>query len=115
MTRNGKRIPIHGGPESAGVFNKIEAAFQGERGYPDVTRWSSSWIMATGLTAEGPEASGILTYSLSMNPRSPHYSDQTEMFSARRWLDLPYHRRDVQAAAGRSYRIGAPRGGARRE
>ena len=35
VTRNGRRIPIHGGPEIEGIFNKIEADFQGEAGYPE--------------------------------------------------------------------------------
>ena len=109
VTRNGQRIPIHGGPEIAGVFNKVEAAFQGKLGYPEVSSWSSSWIMATAFTEHGPRAKGILTYSLSSNPVSPHYSDQTELFSRKQWLDLPFYRRDVQAAAERSYRLSAPR------
>ena len=108
-TRGGKRIPLHGGPEQTGVFNKIESAFQGKRGYPEVTRSSSSWIMASGFTDQGPRARGILTYSLSSNPRSPHFRDQTEMFSAKKWIALPYNRQDVQNAAESNYRLSAAR------
>ncbi|MCZ6831959.1 MAG: penicillin acylase family protein [Gammaproteobacteria bacterium] len=103
VTRNGRRIPIHGGPEIEGIFNKIEADFQGEAGYPEVTKWSSSWIMVTEFTDQGPRARGILTYSLSANPESPWYSDQTEMFSNKQWLDLPFNPVDIRAASIRSY------------
>jgi acyl-homoserine-lactone acylase len=108
-TRGGERIPLHGGPEQTGVFNKIESTFRGEQGYPEVTRSSSSWIMASGFGEHGPMARGILTYSLSSNPQSPHFRDQTEMFSARQWVELPYNRQDVQDTAERNYRLSAPR------
>jgi acyl-homoserine-lactone acylase len=108
-TRGGKRIPLHGGPEQTGVFNKIESALQGKRGYPEVTRSSSSWIMASEFGEQGPRARGILTYSLSSNPQSPHFSDQTEMFSAKQWLELPFERQDVENAALRNYRLSIAR------
>ncbi|MBW2268649.1 MAG: penicillin acylase family protein [Deltaproteobacteria bacterium] len=109
VTRNGEWIPLHGGPEIEGLFNKIEARFQGAAGYPDVTRWSSSWILAVEFTESGPRARGILTYSLSANPDSPHYADQTRMFSRKEWLDLPFHEADVEAAALHDYRVSGPR------
>ncbi len=110
VTRGGVRIPLHGGPEGEGVFNKIEAAFQGASGYPEVTSWSSSWIQAVEFTASGPRSRGILTYSLSANPASPHYADQTLMFSRKEWLELPFHEIDIEAAAVRSYEVVSPRG-----
>ena len=103
VTRNERRIALHGGPESGGVFNKIEADFRGAAGYPDVDRSSSSWILAVEFTDEGPRSRGILTYSLSANPESPHYDDQTRMFSRKQWLELPFRDRDVEAAARRAY------------
>jgi len=109
VTRNGQRIPLHGGPEYEGVFNKIEAAFAGSEGYPDVTRSSSSWILAMEFTEDGPRARGILTYSLSANPESPHYDDQTWMYSRKEWLDLPFREADVALATERSYEVSAPR------
>jgi acyl-homoserine-lactone acylase len=109
VTRNGVRIPIHGGPESAGVFNKIEADFQGAQGYPEISRWSSSWIMATRFGPQGPDAKGILAYSQSANPDSPHYRDQTGMFSNKQWLSLPFYREQVEAAGQKSYSISSGR------
>jgi acyl-homoserine-lactone acylase len=109
VTRGGERIPLHGGPEYEGVFNKIEARFQGAAGYPDVTRSSSSWILAVAFDEAGPRSRGILTYSLSANPESPHHADQTRMFSEKRWLELPFREADVEAATLSRKLITTPR------
>jgi acyl-homoserine-lactone acylase len=98
VTRNGERIPLHGGPEFEGVFNKIASNFEGPDGYPEVTSSSSSWIQATEFTDDGPRIRGILTYSMSSNPASPHFSDQTELYSNKEWIDIPFHAEDVRAA-----------------
>lgn len=109
VTRNGDWIPLHGGPEYEGVFNKIEARFQGAAGYPEVTKSSSSWILAVEFDEAGPRARGILSYSLSANPNSPHFADQTRIFSRKEWLELPFHEADVEAAALRKYSVSGPR------
>ncbi len=104
VTRAGEFIPLHGGPESSGVFNKIGSDFAGAAGYPEVTASSSSWIQATEFTRWGPRSRGILTYSLSTNPESPHFADQTKRFSKKRWLRLPFEEWDVEwSARSRDY------------
>ena len=109
VTRAGERIPLHGGPEYEGVFNKLESRFQGAAGYPEVTRSSSSWIMAVDFDAAGPRARGILTYSLSANPASPHFTDQTHLYSRKQWLELPFHEKDIEAAKRSDVTVHAPR------
>ena len=99
VSRNGEFIPLHGGPEFEGVFNKMEFDFAGAQGYPDVTGSSGSWIMATELGENGPRVKGILTYSISGNPESPHYADMTRRLSDKQFIDLPYEENDVRAAA----------------
>jgi acyl-homoserine-lactone acylase len=97
--RNGEVIPLHGGPESQGVFNKVTADFDAAAGgYPEPNS-GSSWIQATSFTDGGPVSRGILTYSLSPNPDSPHYADQTRLFSQKEWVDLPFTADEVAAAA----------------
>jgi acyl-homoserine-lactone acylase len=98
VTRNGERIPLHGGEEFEGVFNKLSARFEGAAGYPEVTGSSASWIQATEFTEDGPRIRGLLTYSLSTNPDSPHYSDQTKLYSAKEWVDIPFDYDDVRHA-----------------
>jgi acyl-homoserine-lactone acylase len=86
VVRNGKRIPIHGGPgDPNGVFNAINAPFVPGKGYPDVPH-GSSFVMAASLVGRCPKVATILTYSQSDNPASPHYADQTRLFSKKRWV-----------------------------
>jgi acyl-homoserine-lactone acylase len=96
--RGADQIPIHGGTNASGLFNIIRASFQGAAGYPDVSS-GSSWIQATEFTADGPVSRGILTYSQSPNPDSPHFADQTLLFSQKQWVDLPFTDAEVSAAA----------------
>jgi acyl-homoserine-lactone acylase len=96
--RGADDIPMHGGTNASGVFNIIRAAFRGADGYPDVNS-GSSWIQATEFTASGPVSRGILTYSQSPNPDSPHFADQTQLFSQKQWVDLPFSDEEVSAAA----------------
>ena len=37
-----------------------------------------------------PVSQGILTYSQATDPTSPWYENMTKLYSARRWVDLPY-------------------------
>ncbi len=99
VVRDGEVIPMHGGEEYEGVFNKMSMSFQGADGYPEVDGSSSSWIQATEFTNDGPVVRGILTYSLSTNPESAHFADQTKMLSNKEWLDIPFRPEDVRAAA----------------
>ena len=86
VVRNGTRIPIHGGPgDPNGVFNAINAPFVAGKGFPDVPH-GSSFVMAASMAGRCPKVSTILTYSQSENPNSPHYDDQTRLFSRKRWV-----------------------------
>lgn len=99
VTRNDERIPLHGGEEWEGVFNKMSLNFAGADGYPEITGSSASWIMGVAFTQDGLEAKGNLTYSQSTNTASPHYADQTKLFSEKAFIDIPYKLEDVRAAA----------------
>ncbi len=86
VVRNGRRIPIHGGPgDPNGVFNAINAPFVPGKGYPNVPH-GSSFVMAAHMAGRCPKAFTILTYSQTENPASPHYDDQTRLFSKKRWV-----------------------------
>jgi acyl-homoserine-lactone acylase len=107
--RGAANIPMHGGTNASGLFNIIRASFQGAAGYPDVSS-GSSWIQATEFTANGPVSRGILTYSQSPNPDSPHFADQTQLFSQKQWVDLPFTDEEVAAAAVSSTNVGEGKG-----
>ena len=99
VTRNGVRIPLHGGEEYEGVFNKMSLANQGEAGYPEVTGSSASWVLAAAMTDYGPKVKALLSYSVSTDPDSPHFSDMTQRFSEKAFIEIPYHLWDVKAQA----------------
>ncbi|MER5885037.1 penicillin acylase family protein [Streptomyces sp. NPDC001941] len=96
VTRNGERVPVGGGTEALGVWNKVEATWNpAGGGYTDVVH-GSSHIQAVGWDGgRCPVARTLLTYSQSSNPRSAHYSDQTALFSAGRMVTSRFCERDI--------------------
>jgi acyl-homoserine-lactone acylase len=82
-------ITLHGCPEEKGCFNAIEADGRSIQG--------SSFIMAVELTAHGPRARTILTYSQSANPTSPHHRDQTVLFAHKQWVTERFTEAEITA------------------
>jgi acyl-homoserine-lactone acylase len=82
-------VALPGCPEEKGCFNVIEADGRSIHG--------SSFIMAVELTPHGPRARTILTYSQSANPTSPHYRDQTVLFSRKRWVTERFTEAEINA------------------
>ncbi|MCW8376502.1 penicillin acylase family protein [Streptomyces justiciae] len=101
VVRNGKRIPVPGGTESLGVWNKVEPAWDAAGGgYTEVST-GSSYIQAVGWDGSRcPVARTLLTYSQSSNPNSPHYSDQTRLFSQERWVTSRFCEKDILSSPG---------------
>lgn len=66
-----------------------------ERGY--VINYGSSFVMAVEFGPEGPHGEAFLTYSQSEDPRSPHFRDQTELFSRKQWRPLLFREADIAA------------------
>ncbi|NGN66129.1 acylase [Streptomyces sp. A7024] len=102
VERNGKRLPIPGGTESLGVWNKTEPVWNAAGGsYTDVST-GSSYIQAVGWDGSPcPKARTLLTYSQSANPASPHYADQTRLYSRGRWVTPPFCEKDIRKATTR--------------
>ncbi|MGW0628861.1 penicillin acylase family protein [Streptomyces sp. NPDC002758] len=96
VVRGGQRIPVPGGTESLGVWNKVEGVWDAAHGgYTEVTT-GSSYIQAVGWDrGPCPVARTLLTYSQSSNPNSPHYSDQTRLFSQERWVTSRFCEKDI--------------------
>ncbi|MFN3990971.1 MAG: penicillin acylase family protein [Erythrobacter sp.] len=90
-----ERIPIHGGPGTAGVLNYQDARPAPGGGLVPVH--GTSYIQIVGFDEAGPVAEAILSYSQSTNPASPHYADQTRAYAEKRWHRLPFHAKDVAA------------------
>jgi acyl-homoserine-lactone acylase len=88
--RGNRKIPIHGGPGGDSLFNAINVGWNPPAGYDDVPH-GSSFVMVTEFRKKGcPKNRSILTYSLSTDPTSPFFGDQTEMFSKKHWVDPPF-------------------------
>jgi acyl-homoserine-lactone acylase len=95
--RGGERIPIHGGPGTLGLFNAINVVWDPKAGYPNVPH-GSSFVQVVGFNGTPcPDAKTILTYSLSANPASPYFSDQTRMFSRKEWVTTRFCEKDILA------------------
>ena len=96
VVRDGQRIPVPGGTESLGVWNRIEPVWNAAAGgYSEVTT-GSSHIQAVGWDGSGcPVARTLLTYSQSSNPNSDHFADQTRLFSREKWVTSRFCEKDI--------------------
>jgi acyl-homoserine-lactone acylase len=106
VVRNGQRIPLPGGPgDPSGEFNAID---QLQAGADPID--GSSYIQAVTWTPGDPcpEAATLLTYSESGNPTSPHYADQTMLFSQRQWVTPYFCAAQVTAHAMSTMQVRGP-------
>ncbi len=95
--RNGSRIPVPGGPGRHGMFSYIRTDFTEGKGYTPIVH-GNSYIQVVTWNDDGtPDARGLLTYSQSPEPDSPHYSDQTELYARGEWLQLPFTESEILA------------------
>lgn len=78
------------------MWNKVEPVWNpAGGGYTEVTT-GSSYIQAVGWDGgRCPVARTLLTYSQSSNPNSPHFSDQTRLFSAEKWVTSRFCEKDI--------------------
>ena len=97
FARNDEIIPIHGGKDAMGVFGVIKVSLE-QGGYQNIRAGNSYIQTITWDDSECPIAEGMLTHSQSTNPASPHYGDQTPLYSAKEWIPLPFCAGDIDAA-----------------
>jgi acyl-homoserine-lactone acylase len=100
VVRNGKNIPLPGGPgDPLGEFNAIYQNVLQQPG-ADPSE-GSSYIQDVTWTPGDPcpDAATVLTYSESANPDSPHYADQTVLFSHSQWATAYFCPDDVASHA----------------
>lgn len=110
-----KRFEIHGGGRIDGTTNlvsfapgrhltRLPAMERGnvvnprtgltDRGY--AINYGTSFLLLVQFTDHGPNARGILTYSNSSDPRSAHYSDQTELWQKKQLRPMRYTLLDIE-------------------
>jgi acyl-homoserine-lactone acylase len=97
VQRNDRRIPIPGGEGWSGAFSMIIAplAQKAGVGYTPVVHGNSIIEIVSWDDDGKVNPRGILTYSQSQEPDSPHYADQTELYSKSQWIDFPFHEEDI--------------------
>ncbi|GAA2016670.1 penicillin acylase family protein [Catenulispora yoronensis] len=96
-------VPLHGCADEEGCFNVMSATpTSGQNGGIDASDANyaegSTFIMAVEMTPAGPKANTLLTYSESANPASPHYADQSALFSHGRWVTDRFSAADIAAS-----------------
>lgn len=97
--RNGSRIAIPGGSGDAGMWSLIAARLASGKGYTPIIA-GNSYIQVVSWDEDGNvRARGMLTYSQSAEPESPHYADLTELYSGGDWIDFPFTDAEIRADA----------------
>lgn len=94
--RGEQKIPVHGGEGGDGVLNAQQARWNDKAG-GYVPYHGSSYIQVVTFDDKGPVADAVLSYSQSTDPASPHYDDQTWLYSRKGWHRLPFHPADIAA------------------
>jgi len=111
-------IPIPGGNGIEGAFNIVTYSSDRTTLLPKIPRgavvhgstdltdegylinYGTSFVMALEFTDDGPNANCLLTYSQSMDPTSPHFSDQTQLFGQDSWRPILFTEADLVADPG---------------
>ena len=96
VIRNGEKIGIPGGLGNIGLFSNIFAPFREGAGYTPVVT-GNSYIQVVTWDDDGvPDARAILTYSQCSEPESPHYADQTRLYSKGQWIEMPFTEEQIK-------------------
>jgi acyl-homoserine-lactone acylase len=98
VVRNGTRIPIGGGTARLGVFNSIGGVWDPAKGYPEMQHGSTYLHVVAFDGDRCPDTATLMAYSQSADPTSPHYSDQTALYSRKGWVTERFCDRDILAS-----------------
>jgi acyl-homoserine-lactone acylase len=99
--RRGKvDIPVGGLTGEFGAFRVI--GYQEQKDGKFLALGGDSYVLAVEFT-NPPTAYSILAYSQSDDPRSPHYTDQTELFAREKWKRAWFTEEDIAKNLERSY------------
>jgi len=95
VSSGGQQTPIHGGPGTLGIYNAMQSVPR-EDGKLEVVS-GTSYLQVVSFDEKGPNAQGLLAFSLSSDPASKYSRDQTEAFSKKQWSLLPFTEQQIQA------------------
>jgi acyl-homoserine-lactone acylase len=98
VLRGGERIPIGGGTARLGVYNSIGGIWDPAKGYTEMQQ-GATYLHAVAFDGDRcPDSATLLAYSQSADPTSAHYSDQTKLYSQKKWVTERFCERDILAA-----------------
>lgn len=89
LERNNERVPIHGGAGTLGIYGAISAGLSAG-GYVNPGSGNSYIQIVTWDESECPIVDAILVPSQSTDPASPHFADQTKLYSNKEWVRFPF-------------------------
>jgi len=89
------QTPIHGGPQELGVYNAMQSVPRAD-GKREVVS-GSSYLQIVTFDEKGPNAEGVLAFSLSSDPASKYFKDQTQAFSEKKLSPLPFTEQQIKA------------------
>jgi acyl-homoserine-lactone acylase len=93
--RGDKKIPIHGGFGDEGVYNVQFGNLK--NGHYEPVTGSSYMQTVTWDDDYNPQAEALLSYSLSPQSDNPHFADQTELYSQKKFVKLPFSEAQIKA------------------
>lgn len=95
VQRNEFTIPIHGGWDEMGTFSVIKVRLE-QGGYRNVTGGNTYIQAVTWDESDCPIADTMLSHSQSTDPASPWYLDQTQLYSDKVWVRMPFCEDDIE-------------------
>ncbi len=96
LERGNENVPIHGGQGTMGVYGAISSRLS-DGGYVNPTSGNSYIQLVTWDESDCPIADVILVPSQSTDPESPHFADQTKLYSNKEWVRFPFCEDDIEA------------------
>lgn len=88
--RAGEWIPLHGAHSNLGSPSYLTFPFEPGEGFRSPTH-GNSYIQTVTWDDDGHvRAEAILAYSQSPHSDSPHHADQTQLYSRKAWVALPF-------------------------
>ncbi|HEF4759987.1 TPA: acylase [Pseudomonas putida] len=93
VSSGGQQTPIHGGPGTLGVYNAIQSVPRTD-GKREVVS-GTSYLQVVTFDEKGPQAKGLLAFSLSSDPASKYANDQTLAFSKKQLSVLPFTEQQI--------------------